>query len=126
MDLLWLSEDDVKSVLKMDDAVAAVENAFIDHGLGKTQMPPKSYLYFLKYDGDLRTMPACLEGSGLAGVKIVNVHPRNPAQGLPTVMGLFVLNSPKTGAPLAVMGATYLKMPATAIFWSLLLLCERL
>lgn len=62
MDLLWLSEDDVRSLLNMDDAIAAVENAFRDHGLGKTQMPPKSYLYFSKYDGDLRTMPAYLEG----------------------------------------------------------------
>lgn len=108
MDVLWLSEDDVKSVLKMDDAVMAVENAFRDHGLGRTQMPPKSYLYFSRHDGDLRTMPAYLEGLDSAGVKIVNVHPGNPGRGLPTVMATFVLNSPETGAPLAVMGATYL------------------
>ena len=108
MDLLWLSEDDVKSLLNMDDAIVAVENAFRDHGLGKTQMPPKSYLYFSKYDGDLRTMPAYLEGLDSAGMKIVNVHPKNRDIGLPTVMAVFVLNSPETGAPLAVMGATYL------------------
>ena len=108
MDLLWLSEDDVKSQLDMDDTIAAVENAFRDHGLGKTQMPPKSYLYFSKDDGDLRTMPAYLEGLDSAGVKIVNVHPKNRDIGLPTVMAVFVLNSPETGAPLAVMGATYL------------------
>ncbi len=108
MELLWLSEDDVKSVLNMDDAISAVENAFRDHGLGRTLMPPKSYLYFTKYGGDLRTMPACLENLGAAGVKIVNVHPKNPSKGLPTVMALLVLNSPETGAPIAVMGATYL------------------
>lgn len=108
MDLLWLPEDEVISVLKMDDAIAAVESAFKDHGLGKTQMPPKSYLYFTKYDGDLRTMPAYLESGDMAGVKIVNVHPMNPGIGLPTVMALLVLNSPKTGAPIAIMGATYL------------------
>ncbi|MFB3764717.1 MAG: alanine dehydrogenase [Methanotrichaceae archaeon] len=108
MDLLWLSEEDVKSVLNMDEAIAAVESAFKDHGLGKTQMPPKSYLYFTKYNGDLRTMPACLESLGAAGVKIVNVHPKNPGIGLPTVMALVVLNSTETGAPIAVMGATYL------------------
>lgn len=108
MDLLWLSEDDVKSILKMDDAIVAVESAFRDHGFGKTQMPPKSYLYFTKYDGDLRTMPACLEDLSAAGVKIVNVHPKNPSKGLPTVMALLVLNSPETGAPIAVMGGTFL------------------
>lgn len=108
MDVLWLSEDDVKSILNMDDTIAAVERAFMDHGLGKTQMPPKLYLYFPKYDGDLRTMPAYLEGIDSAGVKIVNVHPKNSGKGLPTVMALLVLNSPETGAPIAVMGATHL------------------
>jgi len=103
-----MSEDDVKSLLTMDDAIIAVENAFKDHGLSRTQMPPKSYLYFQKYGGDLRSMPAYLEGQDTSGVKIVNVHPGNQEQGLPTVMALLVLNSPKTGAPLAVMGATYL------------------
>ena len=92
----------------MDEAIIAVEKAFYDHGMGQTQMPPKSYLYFTRYDGDLRTMPAYLEGQDLAGVKIVNVHTRNQEIGLPTVMALLVLNSSKTGAPLAVMGATYL------------------
>jgi alanine dehydrogenase len=108
MELLWLSEDDVRSALSMDDTIAAVENAFIDHGLGRMQMPPKSYLYFTRYDGDLRTMPAYLESDDAAGVKIVNVHPNNPKVGLPTVMALLVLNSPMTGEPIAVMGATYI------------------
>ena len=108
MQLLWLKEDDVISLLTMDDAIAAVEKAFFDHGMGQIQMPPKSYLNFSKYDGDLRTMPAYLEGQDQAGVKIVNVHTRNPEIGLPTVMALLVLNSPKTGAPISMMGATYL------------------
>ena len=108
MQLLWLKEEDVISLLTMDDAISAVEKAFFDHGMGQIQMPPKSYLNFSKYDGDLRTMPAYLEGQDQAGVKIVNVHTRNPEIGLPTVMALLVLNSSKTGAPLSVMGATYL------------------
>ncbi len=108
MDILWLDEAEVKSLLTMDDAIAAVQEAFRDHGLGRTQMPPKSYLYFSKHDGDLRTMPAYLEGQDLAGVKVVNVHPGNKQKGIPTVMALLILNSPETGVPLAIMGATYL------------------
>jgi len=108
MDVLWLTEEDVISLLTMGDSIDAVEKAFKDHGRGLTQMPPKSYLYFSKYDGDLRAMPAYLEGLEAAGVKIVNVHARNPEIGLPTVMALLVLNSPKTGAPVSIMGATYL------------------
>jgi len=108
LDLLWLSEDEVKSLLTMDEAIPAVEEAFREHGLGKAQMPPKSYLYFRKYDGDLRTMPAYLEELDATGVKVVNVHPANPAAGLPTVMAVVILNSPKTGAPIAMMGGTFL------------------
>ena len=98
MEMLWLTEEEVRSLLTMDEAIIAVEKAFYDHGMGQTQMPPKSYIYFTRYDGDLRTMPAYLEGQDLAGVKIVNVHTRNQEMGLPTVMALLVLNSPKTGA----------------------------
>ena len=94
--------------MTMDEAIAAVGRAFLDHGMEMTQMPPKSYLYFSRHNGDLRTMPAYLEGQDLAGVKIVNVHPDNPQRGLPSVMALLILNSPQTGEPLAVMGATYL------------------
>lgn len=108
MEVLWLTEDDVISLLTIDDAIAAVEKAFFEHGMGRAQMPPKPYLYFFGYDGDLRTMPAYLEGLDLAGVKIVNVHTRNPGIGLPTVMALLILNSPQTGAPLSILGATYL------------------
>ena len=60
MEVLWLTEEIVRSLLTMDDAIIAVEKAFHDHGMGQTQMPPKSYLYFPRYDGDLRTMPAYL------------------------------------------------------------------
>jgi len=108
MEVLWLAEDDVLSLLDMDEAIVAVERAFRDHGMGLVQMPPKSYLNFLKYDGDLRTMPAYLVEQNLAGVKIVNVHAGNPKKGLPSVMALVILNSPQTGAPLAVMGAASL------------------
>jgi alanine dehydrogenase len=53
-------------------------------------------------------MPAYLPTLGIAGVKIVNVHPGNPAQGLPTVMALTVILDIRTGQPLAIINATRL------------------
>jgi alanine dehydrogenase len=108
LDILWFSEAEVKSSLTMEETIEAVEEAFREHGLGKAQMPPKSYLYYKKYDGDLRTMPAYLEELDATGVKVVNVHPENPSAGLPTVMAVVILNSPETGAPIAMMGGTHL------------------
>ena len=92
MEVLWLAQEEVKSVMDMHSDMQVVERAFRQHGLGKVQMPPKSYLYYTAYNGDLRTMPAYLEEEDITGVKIVNVHPGNPMRNLPTVMALIILN----------------------------------
>jgi len=84
----------------------AVESAFADHGRGLVQMPPKVYITLP--DGDFRTMPAYLPSLSIAGVKIVNVHPGNPAKGFPTVMALTVIIDIDTGQPIAVINATRL------------------
>ncbi len=84
----------------------AVEAAFADHGRGQVQMPPKVYVTLP--EGDFRTMPAYIPSLGIAGVKIVNVHPGNPGKGLPTVMALTVILDVGTGVPVAVLNATRL------------------
>ena len=71
-------------------------------GQGTGKMPAKTYLSL--EHGDSRAMPAALPGS--AGVKWVNVHPKNPSRGLPSIMAILVYNDPETGYPLAVMDAT--------------------
>jgi len=91
----------------MRETIEAVEEAFRAKGLGKVQMPPKSYVFFNRHQGDFRVMPAYLEDVEAAGVKIVNVHPQNPSKyGMPTVMATIVLIDPRTGAPLAIMDGT--------------------
>jgi alanine dehydrogenase len=69
-------------------------------------MPPKVYVTLP--GGDFRTMPADIPALGLAGVKIVNVHPGNPGRGLETVMALIVLLDPPTGTPYAILNGTTL------------------
>ncbi len=82
-----------------------VESAFREKGLDRVQMPPKLYLFYGNYVGDLRTMPSYLEQLDISAVKVVNVHPENPKKhGLPTVMATIILVNPKNGAPLAIMG----------------------
>jgi len=67
-------------------------------------MPPKMYVTFPS--GDFRTMPAYIPSLGIGGVKIVNVHPENPAIGLPTVMALTIILDVGTGKPEAILNAT--------------------
>jgi len=102
-----LTQSDVRSLVDMGAAVAAIEKAFAAHGRGETQMPVKVYLELAEFDGDFRAMPAYFDGS--AGVKWVNAHPRNPERyGIPSVLGMYILSDPKTALPLAVMDATLL------------------
>jgi len=112
MSTLILTQSEVRSVLTMERAVAAVEEAFGAYGRGETLMPAKVYLDLPQYAGDFRAMPSYARGS--AGVKWVNCHPQNPTRhGLPTVLGMYILSDPSTGAPLAVMDATYLTAART-------------
>ena len=107
METLILTDDEVKSLLSMPEVIEAVESAFKQKGLGHVQMPAKIYLYYKKYNGDLRAMPSFLENLDISAVKIVNVHPDNRSKAnLPTVMAIIVLIEPATGAPLAIMGGT--------------------
>lgn len=102
-----LTDDEVKQLLSMSEVVEAVESAFKQKGLGRVQMPAKIYLYYTKYNGDLRAMPTSLEDLDISAVKIVNVHPDNPTKNdLPTVMAVIVLIDPTTGAPIAIIGGT--------------------
>ena len=107
MKTLLLRDDQVKKLLSMSEVMEAVELAFEQKGKGRVQMPAKLYLYFNKYNGDLRTMPSYLEELDISAVKIVNVHPDNPSKHkLPTVMAVIILVDPSTGFPLAIMGGT--------------------
>ncbi|UCG82119.1 MAG: ornithine cyclodeaminase family protein [Dehalococcoidia bacterium] len=102
MPTLFLTRKDVRGLLNMAEVIEAVEQALRDWARGKATMPPKAYLLLEK--GDIRAMPAALEG--VAGMKWANVHPQNSAMGLPTVMATLIYNDPATGYPLAVMDAT--------------------
>ena len=97
---------DTGRILDPGEINRVVEAAFADHGNGLVQMPPKVYVTLPV--GDFRTMPAYLPSLAIAGVKIVNVHPENPARGLPTVMALTIILDPATGMPVAVINATKL------------------
>lgn len=103
---LFLGKGDVSGLLTMKETVAAVEDIFREHGLGRTQMPPKIYLHLDEYAGDFRAMPAYAGKLDKCVLKWVNVHPNNRNAGLPTVMAVIILSDPSNGLPLCVMDGT--------------------
>ncbi len=106
---LWLNAQDIASVLKMDDAIQAVENAFASLALGQVTMPQRVGIGLPQYSGGGAVMPAYVGGDvdGL-GVKVVTFFFDNPKHGLPTIQATMILLDPHTGTPLAMMDGAYL------------------
>jgi len=99
---LLLTQRDIERVITMPAAIRVVAEAFRAQARGQAIMPAKVYLT-LSDQSDFRAMPAYLARPASCGVKWVNVHPKNRRKGLPTVMGILILNDPKTGFPLAIL-----------------------
>ncbi len=105
---LILDRKSVTALVDMKSAIRAVEKVFVQHGLGRTLMPPKIYLDLPQLGGDFRAMPAYAQGIGKCSLKWVNTHANNARHGFPSVMAIIILNDPKTGFPLSIMDATAL------------------
>jgi ornithine cyclodeaminase/alanine dehydrogenase-like protein (mu-crystallin family) len=97
-----LSHDAVLAAVSPAEAIERTRTAFVRHHEGEWAMPPKVYLESPGH-GDFRAMPA--RGGELAMLKWISSFPDNPAQGLPTVMGVVVLSDAATSAPVAVLDA---------------------
>jgi alanine dehydrogenase len=106
---------DVEAAVSPDSAVEAVRSAFLAYHRGEWTMPPKVYVPAYPA-GDFRAMPAL--GAGHASLKWVTSFPGNPAQGLPTVMGVVLLSDASDGRLVAVLDAaavTALRTGAAAV-----------
>ncbi|MGQ9823960.1 MAG: ornithine cyclodeaminase family protein [Desulfotomaculales bacterium] len=112
-EVLYLSNAQVKAVnLSMEETMEAVEEAFIEKGNGRYQMPPKPALY-TKGDAFLHAMPAYLPEIKMASLKWIGGYPENYRYGLPYLNGLLILNCPETGVPLAVMDCVWITAQRT-------------
>ncbi len=115
MEILLLSEREIAELISIEEVMDAVELAFKENALGYAQNPPKVYLEFPKYNGDLRVMPAYLERQDIASVKVVSVHPDNFQKfGLSAVRGLILLLDPRNGSLLSIMDGKYITAMRTA------------
>jgi alanine dehydrogenase len=109
------SAQDVGAAVSPERALEAVRDAFVAYARGEWSMPPKVYVPAYPA-GDFRAMPAL--GAGHASLKWVTSYPGNPAQGLPTVMGVVLLSDASNGTLRAVLDAgavTALRTGAAAV-----------
>ena len=112
--VLYLSRKDVEDVgLTMSEIIDEVEEAFIEKGKGMVEMPPKPGIHPGKNEF-IHAMPAYVSQKKAAGIKWVSGYPNNFQIGLPYIMGLVIMNDPETGAPLAIMDASWITAMRTA------------
>ena len=110
----YLSQKDVIDVgLTMKNAISIVEEVLREHGLQEFENPPKPGIHTLQ-GAFIHAMPGFLPRKKAAGMKWVSGYSDNFQYGLPSIMGLVVLNDPNTGQPLAVMDGGYITALRTA------------
>jgi alanine dehydrogenase len=111
---LLLSEQDVRSILSMDDLIATMEVALAQFSTGAVQQPLRTVLQVGAQHAFFGVMPAATSLPASLGTKLVTVFGSNTAVGLPTHLATIVLLDPSTGALLAVMDGRYITEARTA------------
>jgi ornithine cyclodeaminase/alanine dehydrogenase len=111
--LLYLTEADVAALaLPMGEVIRVLEQAFREHGNGRTEMPPKPGVH-TRPGAFSHAMPAYVPALHSVGLKWVSGYPDNPARGLPRITGLLILNDEETGLPLALMDCAWITAART-------------
>jgi alanine dehydrogenase len=95
---MFLGEEEVRSLLRMDELIPAMADALRDLSMGKVEQPMRLVLPVTQHQGFFAVMPAY--GRAL-GAKLVTFYPNN--QGMPTHHAMIVLFRPETGEPLLTM-----------------------
>jgi ornithine cyclodeaminase/alanine dehydrogenase len=97
---ILLTHEDVRSVVDMADAIAAMEAAFLEEGEGRALAPPR--INMKAGAGWLRVGPVALDRSGWMGFKAMNLA---PGRGVRYQVHLYRI---ETGELLAIMDAQHL------------------
>lgn len=107
---MFLSEDEVRSHLRMEELIPAMRSALRELSAGKVQQPIRTVLPVAEHGGFFAVMPAY--GGGALGAKLVTFYPNNT--GVPTHHAMILLFRPETGEPLVTMDGRLITEMRTA------------
>lgn len=107
VEVLFLSKQDIDSIITFENVVEAVEEVFIADGNHQLIMPAKDKMFLDENKSNiLMPMPGYLKNINVAGMKWMRFFPTKPKD-IPTLWGqLLILSDPATGFPFAIMDAT--------------------
>ncbi|MCG8530518.1 MAG: ornithine cyclodeaminase family protein [Desulfovibrionales bacterium] len=114
VEFLYLSQQDILDLnISWDKIIERVEIALKEHGEGTVENPPKPGAHS-RPNCFIHAMPAYLQQMDAVGMKWVSGYPTNHSHGLPSILGLQIMNCPETGVPTAVMDCTWITAVRTA------------
>ena len=106
---MFLTEEQVRAVLRMDELIPAMAGALRDLSAGKVQQPMRTVLPVTEHKGFFGVMPAY---GGALGAKLVTFYPHN--KGVHTHHAMILLFRPETGEPLVTMDGRLITEMRTA------------
>ena len=110
----FLSETQVRSLIDIDELIAALERAHIQYSTGKAVMPVRLVVALPQIQGRITSMPGFLIEDNALGMKVVTYFQDNPKQNLPAILATIMLFSTETGKLIAAMDGGYITAIRTA------------
>jgi ornithine cyclodeaminase/alanine dehydrogenase-like protein (mu-crystallin family) len=112
MTVLHLDDEAVRSALRWDELIDAMEKSLADFSSGRVVQPLRNWLTVEKESRFMGVMPAV--ATDAMGVKLVSLYPCNAGTRVPTVMAMVLLLRPDTGEPIAFLDGNVLTAMRTA------------
>lgn len=99
-----------------EDLIQRIEKGFLEYSKGNVNMPPVCHMHFDQPPGDLHVKCASMSEEEFYVVKIASCFPENSKQDQPSIKGMMLLFSQKSGEPMALfLDEGYLTHLRTAI-----------
>jgi alanine dehydrogenase len=112
--MLVLSEKQVQSLIDIEELIATLARAHVQHSTGKAVMPVRLVAPLPPIDGRITSMPGYLNDDKALGMKVVTYFQKNPQRNLPVILATIMLFSAETGKMIAAMDGTYITTVRTA------------
>ncbi len=101
--MIVIDEQNIRGLVKEDEALKAVETAFRALAEGRAVQPPPLGMDLEDVRGEVHVKGAFLRGEPVFAMKVASGFYQNPERGLPTGSGLVLVFDSTSGFPLALL-----------------------
>jgi alanine dehydrogenase len=112
--MLVLSEQQVQSLVDIDELIDALAHAHVQYSTGTAVMPVRLVTPLPQIQGRITSMPGFLTDDRALGMKVVTYFQENPKRHLPAILATIMLFDPETGKIIATLDGSYITAIRTA------------